>query len=222
MGKNDRGWIPDAVDLDWIESLAPPLPTALGGPRGGRAREPHPDRRPRRRARAVRAGRVATADRRGRHRVRLLDAVDGARPAGRRDDRDHRSGPRADRPRPRLVAAGRHRRRADHRRQRAGARGDRDATRRWPARSTWSSSTPSSPNTRRISPRSATASSRARWSPPTTSCGAAARRAAGRSRRTTPTPRRCGRSTRPSSPIPRLTATILPVGDGLLVATWHG
>lgn len=29
MGKNDRGWIPEAVDLDWIESLAPPLPEAL-------------------------------------------------------------------------------------------------------------------------------------------------------------------------------------------------
>jgi predicted O-methyltransferase YrrM len=29
MGKNDRGWIPEGVDLDWIESLAPPLPDAL-------------------------------------------------------------------------------------------------------------------------------------------------------------------------------------------------
>lgn len=29
MGKNDRAWIPDGVDLDWIESLAPPLPAAL-------------------------------------------------------------------------------------------------------------------------------------------------------------------------------------------------
>ena len=29
MSKNDRSWIPDAVDLDWIESLAPPLPPAL-------------------------------------------------------------------------------------------------------------------------------------------------------------------------------------------------
>jgi predicted O-methyltransferase YrrM len=29
MGKNDRGWIPDAIDLDWIESLARPLPDAL-------------------------------------------------------------------------------------------------------------------------------------------------------------------------------------------------
>ena len=29
MSKNDRTWIPDAVDLDWIESLAPPLPAGL-------------------------------------------------------------------------------------------------------------------------------------------------------------------------------------------------
>jgi caffeoyl-CoA O-methyltransferase len=29
MAKNDRDWIPDGVDLDWIESLATPLPAAL-------------------------------------------------------------------------------------------------------------------------------------------------------------------------------------------------
>jgi caffeoyl-CoA O-methyltransferase len=29
MSKNDRSWIPDAVDLDWIESIAAPLPPAL-------------------------------------------------------------------------------------------------------------------------------------------------------------------------------------------------
>ena len=29
MSKNDRSWIPDAVDLDWIESLSPALPPAL-------------------------------------------------------------------------------------------------------------------------------------------------------------------------------------------------
>ena len=29
MSKNDRSWIPDAVELDWIESLAAPLPPAL-------------------------------------------------------------------------------------------------------------------------------------------------------------------------------------------------
>jgi caffeoyl-CoA O-methyltransferase len=29
MGKNDRNWIPDTVDLDWIESLAKPLAPAL-------------------------------------------------------------------------------------------------------------------------------------------------------------------------------------------------
>src|SRR4051812_2385649 len=30
MAKNDRGWIPDAVDIDWIESLArPPVPALV-------------------------------------------------------------------------------------------------------------------------------------------------------------------------------------------------
>ena len=29
MAKNDRTWIPDRVDLHWIESLASPLPPAL-------------------------------------------------------------------------------------------------------------------------------------------------------------------------------------------------
>ena len=29
MGKNDRGWIPETVDLDWIESLARPPAAAL-------------------------------------------------------------------------------------------------------------------------------------------------------------------------------------------------
>ncbi|MFL5712050.1 MAG: O-methyltransferase [Chloroflexota bacterium] len=29
MGKNDRGWIPEGVDLDWIESLARPPAAAL-------------------------------------------------------------------------------------------------------------------------------------------------------------------------------------------------
>jgi hypothetical protein len=29
MGKRDRDWMPDAVDLDWIESLATPLWPAL-------------------------------------------------------------------------------------------------------------------------------------------------------------------------------------------------
>jgi predicted O-methyltransferase YrrM len=29
MAKDDQTWIPDAVDLDWIESIAAPLPAAL-------------------------------------------------------------------------------------------------------------------------------------------------------------------------------------------------
>ena len=27
--KSERDWIPGATDLDWIESIAPPLPPAL-------------------------------------------------------------------------------------------------------------------------------------------------------------------------------------------------
>ena len=119
MSKNDRSWIPDAVDLDWIESLAPPSAAGAGRDRGGRRAARDPDRRSRRRARPVGPGRRPAADRRGRHGLWLLDAVDGARPAGRRHDRHHRSRPRADRPRARLVARGGHRRRADHGRQRA-------------------------------------------------------------------------------------------------------
>ena len=29
--KDDRDWVPDATDLDWIESIAAPLPAALAG-----------------------------------------------------------------------------------------------------------------------------------------------------------------------------------------------
>lgn len=28
--KDDRDWVPDATDLEWIESISPPLPAALG------------------------------------------------------------------------------------------------------------------------------------------------------------------------------------------------
>ena len=95
---------PRRRDLDWIESLAAAAPAGARGDRGRRRAARRPDRRPRRRAGPVGPGRRPAADRRGRHGVRLLDAVDGARPAGRRHDRDHRPGPRADGPRPRLVA----------------------------------------------------------------------------------------------------------------------
>ena len=50
MSKDDRGWIPDETDLDWIESLAKPLPAALaahfearswlGGGRGSQSGAP--------------------------------------------------------------------------------------------------------------------------------------------------------------------------------------
>jgi caffeoyl-CoA O-methyltransferase len=29
MSKNDQGWIPEAIDLDWIEAISTPLPPAL-------------------------------------------------------------------------------------------------------------------------------------------------------------------------------------------------
>ena len=29
--KNDRDWVPDATDIDWIESISAPLPAALAG-----------------------------------------------------------------------------------------------------------------------------------------------------------------------------------------------
>jgi hypothetical protein len=37
--KRDRDWIPDATDLDWIESIAAPLPPALAAIEAA-AREP--------------------------------------------------------------------------------------------------------------------------------------------------------------------------------------
>ena len=52
--KDDRDWIPDATDLDWIESISAPLPAALARHRGrGRAAR-RPDRRSPQRARARR------------------------------------------------------------------------------------------------------------------------------------------------------------------------
>ena len=62
----------------------------------------------------------------------------------------------------------------------------------------------------------------ARSSSPTTSCGAAASRARARRRRTTRTPTALRAFCERVLADDRFTATILPVGDGLLVATWHG
>ena len=223
MAKNDRDWIPDATDLDWIESLAAPLPSALAAIEAAAGAARHPDRRPRRGPGAVGAGRRPAADRRGRDGLRLLDAVAGARPAGRRHDRDDRPGPRADRPRPRLVAPGRHRRRADHGRQRARARGvRRRPTRRWPGRSTWSSSTRSSPSTRRISRRSSAGSRRGAlvvadnvlWSGRVSGSRPVAADDAN-----TAALRAFDAAVLAD---PRFTATILPLGDGLLIASWRG
>ena len=59
-------------------------------------------------------------------------------------------------------------------------------------------------------------------SSPTTCCGAAASRAPGRSPPTTRTPRPCAPSMAAVLADPRFSATILPVGDGLLIASWLG
>ena len=174
--KDDRDWIPDATDLDWIESLRTPLAAGARRHRGRGRPARRPDRRSRHRPRAVGARRRPPADRRGRHGLRLLDAVDGPRPAGRRHDRHDRPGPRADRPRPRLVARGGHRRRADHGRHGQGARGVRGRRagpgravrpglhRRAQARVRGATSMRCSPAGWRRAPSSS----------PTTSCGAAA------------------------------------------------
>ena len=64
-----------------------------------------------------------------------------------------------------------------------------------------------------------TGSRRARSSPPTTSCGAVASRAPGRPTRTTRTPNALRAFDAAVLADPRFNATILPVGDGLLVAS---
>ncbi len=125
-----RDYVPSEADRTWIESVSAPLLPGAGGDRGGRGARGDPDPRPRVGPDPGGPRGRPAADRRGRHGLRLLDAVAGARPAGRRDDRHDRPGPVADRPRPRLVAPGRDRRRADRRRQPAGARGVRGRPRR--------------------------------------------------------------------------------------------
>ena len=150
-----------------------------GGRRAGatipildRAERPRP-RRPRRRP---------AADRRGRYRVSATRPCGwpSAQPAGGHD-RDHRPGPGPDRPGPRLVAAGGHRRRADHGRQRPALEAfAATASRPWPVRSTSPSSTRSRTSTRPTSRRSCPRLAPGPSSSPTTSCGAAGCRARAR------------------------------------------
>ena len=176
--KSDRSYEIGPTDRDWIESTGRADPSGPRGDRGGRRAGPDPDPRPRGGPRPGGPRGRAAADLRGRDGDRLLHALDGPRPGGRRLDRDDRPGPGADGPRPRLLAPGGHRRSAGSRSSTGRpSRRSRRTTRPSPARSTSSSSTPSSTSTRPTSRRSSRASSRARWSSPTTSCGAAARRA---------------------------------------------
>ncbi len=123
--KDDRTWVPDGVDIDWIESIAQPIPPAAAAIEAAAEPLDVPDRRPPHRACPGRARRRAPPDRRGRHGLRELHAVARPRPAGRRDARHHRPGHGADRHRPWLLAGGRDRRRADRPGQRPGAGGVR-------------------------------------------------------------------------------------------------
>ena len=220
MGKDDKNWLPGPV-RSRLDALTPLPPGSLPSrPRPGR---PHPDRQPRHGPSPVRARRLTAPDRRGRHRLRLFHPLDGPRPAGRRDHRDHRPRPRRG---PTWPAAGGARpasptsgSRSSTRRR---SRRSRPAIRRWPARSTSPSSTRSSPSTGPTSRRS---------------CRPARARCAGR-RRQRPVERpRVGRAAAAADDAntaalrafdaavlgdPRFTATILPVGDGLLIAAWRG
>ena len=201
MSKHGTDWIPDGVDLDWIESLSQPLAGGAGRHRGGR--------RSRTRSRsstatpgascrcspavARRIVEVGTAYGYSTLWMALGQPADGT-----------------------IVTIDPDRERTDLARgwwREAGIADERitvvnapaldalaAATRRWPARSTWPSSTRSSPSTRATSTRSPTASPRARSSSPTTSCGAAGPRGPVRSPTVTRTPPRSGRSMPPSWP----------------------
>ena len=128
----------------------------------------------------VRAGRGAAADRRGRDGLRLLDAVAGARPAGRRHDRDDRPGPRRGRTSPGAGGA----------RPASPTSGSRSSPPRRSRRSQAGDPALAGPFDLAfidaLKPEygayldgliDGAASPRVRWSSPTTSCGAAACRA---------------------------------------------
>ena len=222
--KDDRDWIPDATDLDWIECDQPAAAArrslaieAAAEPLG----IPIVDRH---------SGRVLSVLAGDRRRIVEVGTaygystrLDGPRPASRRHDRHDRPGPRADRSRPRLVARGRHRRRADQRGHCQGARGLRRAR-------------PGSRGAVRHGVHRR-AQARIRGVP-----RCADRRPAGagraRRRRQRPVERPC-RALAADDPADanttglrrfcervlgddRFSATILPVGDGLLIATWRG
>ena len=222
MSKDDQSWFPGRRRPRFHRVVGAAVAIGARGDREGRRAARHPDREPRRGARPVGARRRPAADRRGRHRLRLLDAVAGARPAVRWDDRHDRSRPRAHRSRPRLVARGGHPRRAHHGRQRPGTRGVRERIRPSPARSTWSSSTPSSPSTAptsrpltgRLAPGALVAADNVLWSG----------RVSGASPADPDDANTNALRAFDAAVVadPRFNATILPVGDGLLIASWRG
>src|ERR687887_627567 len=101
MVRSDTSWIPTQTDLDWIEAASAPsqpvfdeIERAAVNPR-----VPILDRSCARVARGK-----PKQDRRGRDGIRLLDAVDGAGTARRRNHRHDRSGLEPDRSGSRLVA----------------------------------------------------------------------------------------------------------------------
>ena len=215
MGKNERSWIPDAVDLDWIESMAKPLPPALAAIEA--AAEPLGipivDRD---------AGRVLAVLAGGRRRIvevgtaygySTLWMAYGQGPDGTivtiDPDRGRtdlargwwRQGGIADEQITVVDGAGARR----LRRRRSGARrAVRPRLHRRPQA-----------RVRAVRRRPAgRGSRRARCSSPTTCCGAVACPAPGRSTRPTPTPTPCGRSTGRSWPTARSWPRSCPSATG--------
>ena len=223
MSKNDRSWIPDAVDLDWIESLRRPLPPALAAIEAA--------------AEGRTASRSSIATRAGC--CRSSPATGGGssrsgRPIGY-STLWLALGQPADGT---IVTIDPDRERTDLARgwwRQAGIADERItvvnapaleafgvAIRRWPGRSTSSSSTRSSPSTRRylealvrrLAPGALVVADNVLWSG-----RASGTRPAAADDANTAALRAFDTAVLAD---PRFKATILPVGDGLLIAAWRG
>ena len=217
--KDDRDWIPDATDLDWIESIAAPLPPAARGDRGRRRAARHPDRRPRH-------GPGAAALAGGRRRIVEVGTAYGystlwlalGQPADGTivtidPDPSGPTSPAAGGARPASPTSGSPGQRPGPR----GVRGGRPGAS--PGRSTSPSSTRSSRSTAAYLDALIDGAARAaaRSSSPTTSCGAVASPARAPVEPGDREHGRAARVLRAGRGDPRFTATILPLGDGLLV-----